>query len=513
MFCGYFIPKKSVSTTMICDKLTVCPRADTTFSDEKPVPFPVYRDTKTHWIVPYHWAQKKNYIYKQPPRPEPNPIHIHFLGTLYPFQQRVIDTVLPVMREKGGGVLQLVCGMGKTICALYIAAQLGVKTLVLVHKEFLVDQWKERIHQMWGPDIHVGRMQQKTVDISAPIVIGMVQSIARDISGRFPSSVFDSFGLVIVDEVHHFPSQVFSNVFWKCAPKYTLGLSATPQRSDGLSRVFHWFLGNMFNIDKSIQQRDVIPTVTQYMLSYPAYIINKRTVCKKNASFHLPLMLSRICEDINRSRRIVRRIVRCITEEEGRNIIVFSARRAHIQTLKRIFDEKLPTIPTGFYVGKMKKEELEHTAETARVIFSTFCMASDALDIPRLNTVVLTTPKSNVEQSVGRILRKKADDAGPRPLVIDYVDCYDPFILFGDRHIRYYKSLGYPVEQKWHPKKVDVASSSSVCSSSVCSSSAPSIKASDMKKKLVMNQQQLDTFFQRCDDEEDDTPRVSGHTR
>jgi superfamily II DNA or RNA helicase len=108
----------------------------------------------------------------------------------------------------GGGLLELPCAWGKTSGSLYILSQIKKKTIVIVHKEFLMNQWIERIQQFL-PKARVGKIQGPIIDIDdKDIVIGMLQSLSMK---EYPTSTFESFGLTIIDEVHHISSEVFSN--------------------------------------------------------------------------------------------------------------------------------------------------------------------------------------------------------------------------------------------------------------------------------------------------------------
>ena len=144
--------------------------------------------------------------------------------------------------EKGGGLLELHTGYGKTVCGLKIIAELGVKTIIIIHKEFLLRQWIERIEQFL-PDAKVGRIQGSKIDVEdKDIVIGMLQSLSMK---DYDISLFNQFGLTIVDECHHIGAEVFSRALFKIVTKYTLGLSATMKRKDGLTKVIKMFLGEV----------------------------------------------------------------------------------------------------------------------------------------------------------------------------------------------------------------------------------------------------------------------------
>merc|ERR1712127_178315 len=128
------------------------------------------------------------------------------------------------------------------ICALNIISRLKTKTLIIVHKEFLLRQWIERIEQFL-PDAKVGKIQAKVIDIDdKDIVICMLQSLSMK---DYPKDMFRSFGFTICDECHHIGAEVFSRSLLKVVTKYMLGLSATMKRKDGLTKVIKWFLGDI----------------------------------------------------------------------------------------------------------------------------------------------------------------------------------------------------------------------------------------------------------------------------
>ena len=118
--------------------------------------------------------------------------------------QKTITT----LREKGGGVLQVYCGYGKTALAIKIAIDLGGRTLVVVHKEFLMDQWIDSIKKFTGKKVKIGIIQQDTVEIDDnDFVIAMLHTLYKK---DFPKNTFDSFNMCIIDECHHIAAEVYS---------------------------------------------------------------------------------------------------------------------------------------------------------------------------------------------------------------------------------------------------------------------------------------------------------------
>ena len=119
---------------------------------------------------------------------------------------------------------------------------MGLKALVIVHKDFLLTQWRERIEQFL-PDARVGLIKATKFDIKhKDIVLASLQSLSMK---SFDEDAFEEFGLVAADECHHLSAEVFSRALPKVTVPYMLGLSATLNRKDGLRKVFEWYLGGV----------------------------------------------------------------------------------------------------------------------------------------------------------------------------------------------------------------------------------------------------------------------------
>jgi len=333
-----------------------------------------------------------------------------------------------------------------TVMSLYLASVLKLKTLVIVHKTFLLNQWKERIEEFL-PNASVGIIRQKKIDIEdKDIVIGMLQSISMK---DYNKNLFaDNFGFVIYDEVHHASSEVFSRALPLVSTKYMLGLTATPNRKDGLTKVFKWYLGE---IAFASGMGDNIGVVIKRI----NFSSNSDFYCREHTNFKgqlmLPKMITQVTAYNNRNKIILNEIKQYATDD-GRQILVLSDRRSHLNYLKNETDKMCikrneEQITTGFYVGgggSSKKKELElKESETKDVVFGTFAMAKEGLDIPTLNTLILASPIGDVEQAVGRILRKKQD---VYPIVIDIVDRFSIFNSQGIKRRNFYSKNKYYIK-------------------------------------------------------------------
>jgi superfamily II DNA or RNA helicase len=320
-----------------------------------------------------------------------------------------------------------------TILSLYVAAHYQIKTLVIVHKTFLLNQWKERAEEF--TNAHVGIIQQNKIEIEGKqIVIGMLQSIAKD---KYDQDIFKDFGLVIFDEAHHAPSKYFSQALPIISCKKTLGLSATPKRSDKLEKILYWYFGNiMYKLD-NVTNDKVLVNIYQYKLDHEKF----REYKLRNGEINRAKTINKIIT-IGRRNKFIINIIREMIEPK-RKIIILSDRVEHLKLLKERL-EKYNTedkiITTSFYIGGMKMEKLK-LSEEAQVIFATYSMAAEALDIPELNTLFMVTPRREIEQAVGRILRKI--DPLTRPIIYDFIDMMPSFINQGRYRKQFYKKLDF----------------------------------------------------------------------
>lgn len=235
----------------------------------------------------------------------------------------------------------------------------------------------------------------------------------------------------VVSNCHHMSSRHFSKAMRKFCPKYTLGLTATPKRNDGLTKVFMWSLG----MDMIRKDREKIKVDIE-MHQFKSDLEEKKNVMGK---LNYSRMINDISEHPERNNYLIELIIKQATN--NKKIIILSHRRNHIKYLKEEID-KLNKFTTGYYVGGMKQNDLKKSEEK-QIIFSTMSMSEEGLDIPSLNCAILATPKSNVEQAVGRILRKKSYKVPP--LVIDIVDTYSVFFAQANKRKKFYLSQDFDV--------------------------------------------------------------------
>jgi superfamily II DNA or RNA helicase len=370
--------------------------------------------------------------------PEGVDIDIKFAGELRENQKPVVKTYLEHVQQRGntgGGLLELPCAMGKTVIGLNLISQLKKKTLIIVHKEFLLNQWIERIQQFL-PSARVGKIQGQIVDIEdKDIVIGMLQSLSMK---DYHEATFQSFGLTIIDEVHHISSEVFSCALFKLVTKYTLGLSATMNRKDGTTKVFKMFLGEVVFKGKRDEEHAVVVRAIEYVSNDEDF---KTVATDFRGNVQYSTMISKLCAFNHRSEFILRVIEDMLKENPAQQIMIL----AHNRNLLTYFHDAIKSrniASVGYYVGGMKEAALKES-ESKKVIVASYAMAAEGLDIKTLTTLIMATPKTDIEQSVGRILREKHGN----PVVVDIIDEHDPFKNQWAKRKTFYKKQNYKIIQ------------------------------------------------------------------
>ena len=410
------------------------------------VKYPIYRESTSKIYMPIYYGIAEFGSPGSVLLPEGDDIDagVVFVGKLRENQPDVVRRYLEACRGNswrcGGGLLDLPPAFGKTTLTLYIVAQLRKKTAVIVHQTFLGDQWKERIQQ-YLPNARVGRIQGKTVDIEdKDIVIIMLQSLSMK---DYDLSLFKSFGLLVVDEVHHIGSQVFSNALFTIVPRYTLGLSGTMDRKDGTTHVIEKFLGPVIFKGARIVDYNMETRAIFYKTDDKDF---NKVIYDFRGDVAYSSMISKLCSYIPRSEFILRILKDLLKERPGKQIIILAHNKNLLTYLHdKIEERKIASV--GYYIGGMK-EEGRKESEGKNVIIATYSMAAEGLDIKTLSILIMATPKSDIAQCVGRIKREIYD----KHIVVDIIDPHPTFRNQWAKRRAFYKkekyNIVYPVSKE-----------------------------------------------------------------
>jgi superfamily II DNA or RNA helicase len=325
-------------------------------------------------------------------------------------------------------LLCLGCGRGKTTLALLYAARLKLKTLVVVDRDAILDQWKREIGAIFGEETAkaTGTVQGKKDTIGEHLTVAMVQTLAaRNRDGQLTDEWCSQFGLVIFDEAHVLGAPGFSLVPPRF-PARRLALTATPERLDDLHPVYMLHTGGMqpsyVNIDRH-------QSSTWYFRSIGNILANGveercyRTV-KAYGGRPARKMLLRPRYDTFASKSPIwnERILKDVLSatKAGRQVFVLGCRTGQLSFLH---EELLKQgVDAGLIIGNVtKKERLE--ALKHQVLLVTDKIGYKALDVERLDCLFLLWPSKDegfLRQAVGRIERVVEGKAAPIVVVYNH---------------------------------------------------------------------------------------------
>jgi superfamily II DNA or RNA helicase len=493
---GYAITKSSITDKQLAQlrkDLTMKPQDHFAKGTES---FPIYYESAARIYVPRHWG------YKTFGEPEANIVpeglpfsdHIRFRTTFPPHDFQV-DIIQSFLAKGANGLICVPCGYGKTFMALHIAVQIGKRFLIVVDKEFLMNQWKAEIENfIEGATVgilqagvcQVGsettsveysaadlkqmakdaklpvsgtkevikqRLQEAGIDITPKrttkqydITICMIQTICRQ---EYPEGFFSDYGLTIFDECHHLGAAYFCTALKTIQTKAMLGLSATPDRDDGMSCIFEYYLGEaVYKKTQRAPDKDAVVKAIWFHSDDPVYAevpVNYRgetvtATLLNNVSGHEP-----------RNQKILEHMQEYI-EDPNRFILLISDRISQLEWFEAALQATHPMYKVGYYIGGMKQTVLDENAATCQLLLATYQMVAEGFSVKKLNTIVLTTPRKKVEQASGRIFRERIDERKVAPHIIDIIDSHDCHKRRWAVRQKFYKDSQYTIQHIDRPK-------------------------------------------------------------
>jgi superfamily II DNA or RNA helicase len=371
------------------------------------------------------------------------PIEVEFRGELRPLQLEAVSRTI----EHDEGILCAPTAFGKTAVAAWLIAKRRVNTLVMVHRQQLLDQWHERLAMFLNlPTNAIGQIGGGKTDRTGRVDIAVVQSLHRKEEVK---DFVAEYGQVIVDECHHISAFTFEQVMKQVKAKYVVGLTATPTRKDGHHPIIYMQCGPArFNMSAKTMtettpfEHRVIPRHTDFRTpSEPADI----TIHEVYAA---------LVGDTARNEMIAADLIRAV--EADRSPLLLTGRTEHLQ----YFAARLNSVVKHVFVlkGGMGKKQRREIAEAlasvpeheARVILATGSYIGEGFDDARLDTLFLAMPiswKGTLQQYVGRLHR--LHDNKRVVQVYDYVDDWVPMLeRMYERRLKGYGAIGYMIDHE-----------------------------------------------------------------
>jgi superfamily II DNA or RNA helicase len=341
---------------------------------------------------------------------------------------------LKTLHEWGGATIIADCGSGKTAMSLFLCSELKKKTLIICNRMFLMEQWKKEIEEFLD-NVSVGWLQGsyekkpmkrkrkesnledkkfEKYDLDKDIVLASIESLSRC---EHNIEEFKKFNFIIVDEMHHLGSKTLSQILEKLPARYILGVTATPYRNDKLEHVLYWLCGPTSFVYKRIpavtgkETNVTIQTLTYYsdawkdIKSIETLLFSKlNKALRTNKSRNL-FIIDTIKNLYNNQRKKI--LVTTISIEHGKHLL---------HELNNLFEKSCE-----FLHGGVKQETIDFAKSSqCRIVLATYQYMEEGYDDPTLDTLVLSMPRSNVQQVIGRCERTHIGKLDP--LILDIVD-------------------------------------------------------------------------------------------
>ena len=382
------------------------------------------------------------------------PIRVSFGGGLRPEQELAASALL----RYDIGVLSAATAFGKTVVAAYLIGQRKVNTLVLVHTQALLNQWRSALAEFLQIDETpaplpkkrgrkkeqplIGQLGGNKNTLSGIVDVAILQSL---LSGDEVKDVVKNYGMVIVDECHHVSAVTFERVMKETTARYVYGLSATPTRSDGHHPIVFLQCGPiryLVDAKTQAQKRDFVQFVIPRFTAF-------RTAAEERG---IAALYTDLAEDERRNLLILRDVKTAL--EQGRSPILLTERREHVQRLAALLAPYCVNVISlyGTTSARLRREAMEQLQavppDAPLVVIATGKYVGEGFDCPRLDTLFLTIPvawKGTVAQYAGRLHRSWPGKDEVR--VLDYVDIHVPVLeKMYQKRLQAYASIGYHVK-------------------------------------------------------------------
>ena len=351
------------------------------------------------------------------------------------------------------GSIQMPTGKGKSILGLYIASVLSCKTLIVVHKDDLVTGWQKDIALAFDGKVNPGLIKAKSRRVGHFLTLATVQTLNR-LSPKELEDLYSQFGLVIQDEMHHCPASSFE-VVSRFRARYKLGLTATPERTDGLAHVMNLYFGDFcYRFKHNAEDKDILPAHviirnhpfyfnpmckahrqgerTVYKIQDLACPEDKKPVEGQKRLSEIPYEMRpkvpfQAIDDLV-VKSIKEFVCRDILKEffDGHSCIVFFTRKEHCRLYYEYLLERVPDNCMGLLYGdNPNNDEVLEKAEKTRkfITLTTYAKATEGTNVKQWEVEFLVSSinnEKNTEQAVGRVRRTKEGKKISPVLIYDY---------------------------------------------------------------------------------------------
>lgn len=327
-------------------------------------------------------------------------------------QDVVSREALEMISESHTVLLGCHTGFGKTCLGAYITTKLNMKTVVLCHIDELKTQWKESLELFTNCRVKIVTKRSHLLEDADIYIIGVMKA------SKFTKDDFVDIGLVIVDEVHLVTDLIFTNVLFLFEPYALVGLSATPDRKDGLGTLFDIYFGN-----NKIYRREVKNfTVIKYQTHYCPDIMYK---------FYKGTMIydwTKMINQISRMKERWRTIGDICLDHPEEKIVILCDRNDFAKGICEYLIRQDEDVE--LYIGSKKNRD-----KSKRILVTGQKKFGTGSDDPTLTMMILACDTKDARQLEGRIRTKDN-------LIYDIVDDFPTFQKHWDKRRVWYKKRG-----------------------------------------------------------------------
>ena len=366
---------------------------------------------------------------------------------LYDYQRPAVLSMI----EAKYGILKAKPGSGKTQMGIALIKAHRRRALWLCHTADLLKQSLDRAMQYISPEL-IGTITEGKVNVGAGVTFATVQTMANLELQQYR----DYWDVVIVDECHRVSSSAtsftrYEKVLNHLSARHKFGLTATPERSDGLIKATFALLGNVaYEVpDSAVADRTMGVKIRTI---YTDVEIDEDKCLNTDGTINYVKLIEYLTTDAERNKLIARKII----EEKGHSCLILSDRLNQLEEIRRLLPYEMQE-ESSFINGKMQskkaKEERENAIEDMRqgrkkYLFASYSLAKEGLDIPRLDRLFLASPakfSSIITQAVGRVQR--VADGKETPVVYDFVDDIGFCMGAYKKRCSSYRKIGAEIEK------------------------------------------------------------------
>lgn len=373
-----------------------------------------YGSTRNHWILPRYaiapTALEEAGVPVVDLTGDLQFKKVYFDDNVASFLDEAQEEAWNIYKDASNGVLCLGCGRGKTTLTCKKIAREGTPALIVLTSISQFSLWERDL--LWTVGLtpeYIGRLHQSRCDWEGkPVVIGSADTILSR-ANNYPTELFTYFGLIAFDECHHYSAWELSSIpsmFWG----KRFGMTATPERSDGMEDAYKWLLGGIIHRDLDQPIRPIVEFVPTWVYVDP----DDRSILDRYKRFNIS-KLNKVLTTDNRRMDILRDLVDSLISE-GRKILVLTHVLDPIKKFKALFPN------AGVVTGQTDESLREQIIKLSDVTIASFQVANEALNVVELDTVIFITPfkwEGLFRQGAGRALREYAGKKHPMVYILE----------------------------------------------------------------------------------------------